>query len=42
MSKPVTAPDIRTHKVKDGHDPLVMVTAYDAPGRASPMRRAST
>ena len=32
MSKPVTAPDIRTHKVKDGHDPLVMVTAYDAPG----------
>ncbi len=32
MSKPVTAPDIRTHKVRDGHDPLVMVTAYDAPG----------
>lgn len=32
MSKPVTAPDIRTHKVRDGRDPLVMVTAYDAPG----------
>src|SRR3712207_251380 len=32
MSKPVTAPDIRNHKVRDGHDPLVMVTAYDAPG----------
>ncbi len=32
MSKPVTAPDIRDHKVRDGRDPLVMVTAYDAPG----------
>ncbi|HEY5888778.1 MAG TPA: 3-methyl-2-oxobutanoate hydroxymethyltransferase, partial [Acidimicrobiales bacterium] len=32
MSKPVTAPDIRHRKVRDGHDPLVMVTAYDAPG----------
>ena len=32
MSKPVTAPDIRAHKVRDGRDPLVMVTAYDAPG----------
>jgi 3-methyl-2-oxobutanoate hydroxymethyltransferase len=32
MSKPVTAPDIRARKVRDGHDPLVMVTAYDAPG----------
>jgi len=32
MSKPVTAPDIRNRKVRDGHDPLVMVTAYDAPG----------
>jgi 3-methyl-2-oxobutanoate hydroxymethyltransferase len=32
MNKPVTAPDIRNHKVRDGHDPLVMVTAYDAPG----------
>jgi 3-methyl-2-oxobutanoate hydroxymethyltransferase len=32
MSKPVTAPDISTRKVRDGHDPLVMVTAYDAPG----------
>ena len=32
MSKPVTAPDIRAHKVRDGSDPLVMVTAYDAPG----------
>jgi len=46
MSKPVTAPDIRTHKVKDGHDPLVMVTAYDAPGARiadeAGMRRAST
>src|SRR5215213_7080282 len=32
MSKPVTAPDIRGRKVRDGSDPLVMVTAYDAPG----------
>src|SRR5262245_38774232 len=32
MSKPVTAPDVRAHKVRDGRDPLVMVTAYDAPG----------
>lgn len=32
MSTPITAPDIRAHKVRDGRDPLVMVTAYDAPG----------
>jgi len=32
MSTPVTAPAIRARKVRDGHDPLVMVTAYDAPG----------
>jgi len=28
---PRTAPQVRGHKVRDGHDPLVMVTAYDAP-----------
>jgi 3-methyl-2-oxobutanoate hydroxymethyltransferase len=27
-----TVPAIRAHKVRDGGDPLVMVTAYDAPG----------
>ncbi len=27
-----TVPDIRSSKVRDGRDPLVMVTAYDAPG----------
>jgi 3-methyl-2-oxobutanoate hydroxymethyltransferase len=32
MSTPVTAPAIRARKVRDGTDPLVMVTAYDAPG----------
>ncbi|MGD0880908.1 MAG: 3-methyl-2-oxobutanoate hydroxymethyltransferase [Acidimicrobiales bacterium] len=29
---PVTVPKIRAAKVRDGHEPLVMVTAYDAPG----------
>ena len=28
----VTVPAIRDRKVRDGSDPLVMVTAYDAPG----------
>lgn len=28
---PLTAPAVRTHKIRDGADPLVMVTAYDAP-----------
>lgn len=28
----VTVPRIRSHKVRDGNEPLVMVTAYDAPG----------
>src|SRR3954467_5811467 len=28
----LTAPAIRDRKVRDGSDPLVMVTAYDAPG----------
>lgn len=32
MSKKVTAPVIRARKVRSGSDPLVMVTAYDAPG----------
>ena len=27
-----TVPAIRARKVRDGRDPLVMVTAYDAPG----------
>src|SRR5215472_9312809 len=28
----VTVPSVRARKVRDGADPLVMVTAYDAPG----------
>ena len=31
-SAPVTVPEVRGAKVRDGHAPLVMVTAYDAPG----------
>jgi 3-methyl-2-oxobutanoate hydroxymethyltransferase len=27
-----TVPAVRARKVRDGHEPLVMVTAYDAPG----------
>ena len=30
--RPLTAPAVRGRKVRDGADPLVMVTAYDAPG----------
>jgi len=30
--KPVTVPAVRARKVRRGDDPLVMVTAYDAPG----------
>jgi 3-methyl-2-oxobutanoate hydroxymethyltransferase len=29
--KKITAPSLRDRKVRDGHDPMVMVTAYDAP-----------
>ena len=32
MGSRVTAPAVRAHKVASGADPLVMVTAYDAPG----------
>ncbi len=32
MSKKLTAPAVRERKVRTGADPLVMVTAYDAPG----------
>ena len=32
MRTQLTAPAIRARKVRDGADPLVMVTAYDAPG----------
>ncbi len=32
MSKQVTAPSVQARKVRAGADPLVMVTAYDAPG----------
>ena len=32
MSKKVTAPAVAARKVRSGSDPLVMVTAYDAPG----------
>ncbi len=31
MSK-VTVPALRSHKVRNGKEPLVMITAYDAPG----------
>jgi 3-methyl-2-oxobutanoate hydroxymethyltransferase len=32
MSKKVTAPTVRASKARTGAEPLVMVTAYDAPG----------
>jgi 3-methyl-2-oxobutanoate hydroxymethyltransferase len=32
MGQKLTAPAVRARKVADGADPLVMVTAYDAPG----------
>ena len=41
-SVPVTVPSVRAAKRRDGHPPLVMVTAYDAPGPASPTPPGST
>src|SRR5262245_36335672 len=32
MTTKVTVPGVRAHKVRHGAEPLVMVTAYDAPG----------
>src|SRR2546421_3678608 len=32
MAASITAPTVRARKVRAGSDPLVMVTAYDAPG----------
>ena len=32
MAKKVTAPAVRARKVRNGAEPLVMLTAYDAPG----------
>jgi 3-methyl-2-oxobutanoate hydroxymethyltransferase len=32
MAASITAPTVRSRKVRNGADPLVMVTAYDAPG----------
>ena len=32
MRTSLTAPAVRSRKVRDGRQPLVMVTAYDAPG----------
>lgn len=32
MTKKVTAPAVRAHKTRHGAEPLVMLTAYDAPG----------
>ena len=32
MRKQLTAPTVRARKARDGAEPLVMVTAYDAPG----------
>ena len=32
MAQQLTAPEIRARKVSDGAEPLVMLTAYDAPG----------
>lgn len=34
MSK-ITVPAVRARKVRDGHEPLVMITAYDAPSARS-------
>jgi len=31
VRRPITAPSVRDRKVRDGAEPLVMVTAYDAP-----------
>ena len=31
MAAKMTVPRIRNHKVSEGADPLVMLTAYDAP-----------
>ena len=49
MPKSLTAPSLRARKVRDGHDPLVMVTAYDAPaarmaarGRRRPASSSAT
>ena len=36
MRTSLTAPAIRAHKVRAGSPPLVMVTAYDAPGARPP------
>src|SRR5881396_2612391 len=32
MANAITAPSVRARKVRNGAEPLVMVTAYDAPG----------
>jgi len=32
VNKPITVPGVRARKVRGGDEPLVMVTAYDAPG----------
>ena len=32
MRTKLTAPAVQARKVRDGRDPMVMVTAYDAPG----------
>src|SRR5213593_366468 len=32
MAASITAPSVRARKVRNGAEPLVMVTAYDAPG----------
>jgi len=32
VTKPITVPGVRARKVRSGSEPLVMVTAYDAPG----------
>src|SRR5213593_1136371 len=32
MAASITAPSVRARKVRAGSEPLVMVTAYDAPG----------
>ena len=32
MAQPLTAPAVRARKTRTGAEPLVMVTAYDAPG----------
>ena len=41
-SAPVTVPSVRAAKVRDGHAPLVMVTAYDVVRLRSGLRATAS